>query len=112
MMLCSEFNPIKTTFTLPSDNYIVVYCLLWIIIYIAVIGKGELIASVDMKMIAMTFVEVKVESWNVISACRTLQLQIVWKWLRVLVLSGRLIAIRSIYLLKTTKFSSYTEKGN
>lgn len=55
---------------------------------------------------------VKVEPWNVIRPCRNLQLQIVWNWLGVLVLFGRLAAIGSIYLLRTTKVSGNTEIGS
>lgn len=55
---------------------------------------------------------VKVEPWNMIRPCRNLQLQIVWNWLGVLVLFGRLTAIGSIYLLKTTKVSGNTERGS
>lgn len=55
---------------------------------------------------------VKVEPWNMIRPCRNLQLQIVWNWLGVLVLFGRLTAIGSIYLLKTTKVSGHTERGS
>lgn len=55
---------------------------------------------------------VKVEPWNMIRPCRNLQLQIVWNWLGVLVLFGRLTAIGSIYLLRTTKVSGNTERGS
>lgn len=55
---------------------------------------------------------VKVELWNMIGPCRNLQLQIVWNWLGVLVLFGRLTAIGSIYLLRTTKVSGKTERGS
>ena len=55
---------------------------------------------------------VKVEPWNMIRPCRNLQLQIVWNWLGVLVLFGRLTAIGSIYLLSTTKVSGNTERGS
>lgn len=55
---------------------------------------------------------VKVEPWNMIRPCRNLQLQIVWNWLGVLVLFGRLAAIGSIYLLRTTKVSGNTERGS
>lgn len=55
---------------------------------------------------------VKVEPRNMIGPCRNLQLQIVWNWLGVLVLFGRLTAIGSIYLLSTTKVSGNTERGS
>lgn len=55
---------------------------------------------------------VKVEPWNMSRPWRNLQLQIVWNWLGVLVLFGRLTAIGSIYLLKTTKVSGNTERGS
>lgn len=54
---------------------------------------------------------VKVEPQNMIWHCRNLQLQIVWNWLGVPVLFGRLTAIGAIYLLKTTKVSSNTERS-
>lgn len=55
---------------------------------------------------------VKIVPWNMITALQSLQLQIVWNWLGVLVLFGRLTAIGSIFFLRTIKVRINSKSGS
>lgn len=79
------------------------------------IGKRDGITGVHAEVTPSTATRrsvVKVEPSNMIGPCPNLKLQIVWNWLRLRVLFGRLTAIGSIYLLRTTKVCSSTETGS
>lgn len=81
------------------------------------VERGNKLLLLTRKWLHWLYIEpwrsvVKVEPWNMIRACRNLQLQIVWNWLGVMVLFGRHAAIGSIYLLRTTKVSGNTERGS
>lgn len=81
------------------------------------VERGKELLLLTRKWLHCLYIEpwrsvVKVEPRNMSRPCRNLQLQIVWNWLGVLVLFGRLAAIGSIYLLRTTKVSGNPEIGS